>query len=59
MMATDLRTAVNDWSATAFGPQGTCLDCEEVRFDVTHYAGMWMMSPYCLKDGVWGSLSFD
>jgi hypothetical protein len=59
MTATDLRTAANNWSATAFGPQGTCLDCDKVRFDVTRYASTQMMSPFCLRDGEWGPFSFD
>jgi hypothetical protein len=54
-----LMPSVQEWTAKAFGPQGTCHDCEEVRFDVTQYGGTQMMSPHCLKDANWSSLSFD
>ena len=49
----DFMTHVKDWNNQAFGPNGTCLDCEEIQFDVTQFAGVQKLTSRCRKSGEW------
>lgn len=55
----DLETHVKDWNTQAFGPSGTCLDCEEVRIDVSRYSAAQKIVAEYLKNGEWTSFFTD